>query len=168
MITQARIAELVEMEKKVPKGPWESDTYMPNSQQECSYQIIGTEGVLLFESSNCDSRCINYECDEHGTYYWDEGSMPIFDFVVALRNAAPELLALAARAERYKAGMRALKASHDDLHPVSEILFHVREGGFDGGRWQVYATGLYNVETCKTQEEAEEIAATLNAALEAT
>lgn len=105
-MTSEMIERLRELEAKATKGPWETDTYMPNSESEASFQIIGPDGVL-FESSNCDTRCINYEADEHGTHYWDEGSKPNFDFVAALRNAAPAILALAAEAEELRSRVTA-------------------------------------------------------------
>lgn len=88
-------AKLKELAGKATPGPWEIDTYMPTQQAEVSIQIVspGTPGLLLFESSNADTRMTDYDVDEHGATYFDIGSRPNYELVCELRNNLPTLLA---------------------------------------------------------------------------
>lgn len=115
------LEELERLLAKATPGPWEFDS---ERNEDCSpkhhdYFIGGTgrdgKWITLFDSVKSDEKLIEEEYDEDYHHAWDAVGKANAALIVALRNAAPSLIATAREVEGLRAEVARLKASNNAL-----------------------------------------------------
>lgn len=100
------IEKLKELEATATKGPWETDDtesdgeYGIGDDTHSGFRASTIEApdghggyVVLFDSLNSTASLIEEDHDEDGHIAWDEVARKNAAFIVAARNALPDLLA---------------------------------------------------------------------------
>lgn len=96
MADNITVEDLERIEAYIAKArpePWERETRNANHRDLVGNVLLSAEGKSIADSINSDYIATNYDADEDGVNYFDEGTFDDFEFCANARTDLPRLVA---------------------------------------------------------------------------